>query len=374
MGVVKLADYRKPQQEAMERQVADIEDGYTRIANDLLDAIMSNNFTVRQMKLLLAVIRKTYGFNKKFDWISGEQLSEMTGMPRTRCSSTKTELLNMNVLITEGRKVGINKVFSDWCVERPERRREYGSTKHKAGYIYVFAEDEFGPVKVGFTTRDAEERLKEVKYYFEGNNPQVFYISPFHLQAGAIEPLVHEAMKGQMIHGEMFGTTVTQAVNKINAVMESFTPYVTDSVTPSVNHDLQREVHTKDNIQKTIKTNTPLPPEGEDAQVSKPEKRKADRTDYQAFIQAYNEEVGELLPHAVALNDTRKRRLKKLIPQLKTPNVEGWRAYVKAFVAQAKPFYFGQNDTGWAADIDYLLRDKTLLGVREAKFADKGLQ
>ncbi|MPQ54627.1 DNA replication protein [Citrobacter telavivensis] len=265
MGVVKLADYRKPQQEVMERQVADIEDGYTRIANDLLDAIMSNNFTVRQMKLLLAVIRKTYGFNKTFDWISGEQFSEMTGMPRTRCSSTKTELLNMRVLVTEGRKVGINKVISDWCVDRPERRREYGSTKHKAGYIYVFAEDEFGPVKIGFTTRDAEERLREVKYYFEGNNPKVFYVSPFHLHAGAIEPLVHEAMKEQMIRGEMFETTVAQAINKINDVMEYFTPSVTNSVTPSVNRDLQREVHTKDNNQNTEKQDPPKSPQGENS-------------------------------------------------------------------------------------------------------------
>lgn len=373
MGVVKLADFRKPQPEVVERHVADIEDGYTRIANDLLDAMMSSNFTSRQIKLLLAVIRKTYGFNKKFDWISGEQFSEMTGMPRTRCSSTKTELLNMNVLVTEGRKVGINKVISDWCINRPERRREYGSTKHKAGYIYVFAEDEFGPVKIGFTTRNAEERLKEVRYYFKNNDPKVFYVSPFHLNAGAIEPLIHEAMKDEMIRGEMFETTVKQAVNKINAVMESFTPSVTKNVTPVGNDDLQREVHTKDTVKKTLNTNTPLPPDGGDAGSEKLTARTKVSIDYESFLAAYNAEVGERLPHAVAVNEKRKRRLKKIIPQLKTPNVEGFRAYVRAFVHQAKPFYFGDNNTGWTADFDYLLRDDTLTGVREAKFADRGM-
>lgn len=373
MGVVKLADFRKPQPEVVERHVADIEDGYTRIANDLLDAMMSSNFTSRQIKLLLAVIRKTYGFNKKFDWISGEQFSEMTGMPRTRCSSTKTELLNMKVLVIEGRKVGINKVISDWSIERPERRREYGSTKHKAGYIYVFAEDEFGPVKIGFTTRNAEERLKEVRYYFENNDPKVFYVSPFHLNAGAIEPLIHEAMKDEMIRGEMFETTVKQAVNKINAVMESFTPSVTQNVTPVGNDDLQREVHTKDTVKKTLNTNTPLPPDGGDAGSEKLTARTKVSIDYESFLAAYNTEVGERLPHAVAVNEKRKRRLKKIIPQLKTPNVEGFRAYVRAFVQQAKPFYFGDNNTGWTADFDFLLRDDTLTGVREAKFADRGM-
>lgn len=126
------------------------------------------------------------------------------------------------------------------------------------------------------------------------------------------------------------------------------------------------QLNTKDNIQKTINTNTPLPPNGGgDGQV-KPERRKAERIDYESFLNAYNTEVGDRLPHAVSVNEKRKRRLKKIIPQLKTPNVDGFRAYVRAFVHQAKPFYFGDNDTGWTADFDYLLREDSLTGVREA--------
>ncbi|EIC6007081.1 replication protein, partial [Salmonella enterica subsp. enterica serovar Infantis] len=45
----------------------------------------------------------------------------------------------------------------------------------------------------------------------------------------------------------------------------------------------------------------------------------------------------------------------------------------RAFVHQAKPFYFGDNDTGWTADFDYLLREDSLTGVREGKFADRGI-
>ncbi|EBF2850338.1 replication protein [Salmonella enterica] len=125
---------------------------------------------------------------------------------------------------------------------------------------------------------------------------------------------------------------------------------------------------------KVVNNNkTPLPPNGGgDGQV-KPERRKAERIDYESFLNAYNTEVGDRLPHAVAVNEKRKRRLKKIIPQLKTPNVDGFRAYVRAFVHQAKPFYFGDNDTGWTADFDYLLREDSLTGVREGKFADRGI-
>ncbi|EHZ2877107.1 replication protein [Salmonella enterica] len=125
---------------------------------------------------------------------------------------------------------------------------------------------------------------------------------------------------------------------------------------------------------KVVNNNkTPLPPNGGGNGQVKPERRKAERIDYESFLNAYNTEVGDRLPHAVAVNEKRKRRLKKIIPQLKTPNVDGFRAYVRAFVHQAKPFYFGDNDTGWMADFDYLLREDSLTGVREGKFADRGI-
>lgn len=125
---------------------------------------------------------------------------------------------------------------------------------------------------------------------------------------------------------------------------------------------------------KVVNNNkTPLPPNGGGNGQVKPERRKAERIDYESFLNAYNTEVGDRLPHAVAVNEKRKRRLKKIIPQLKTPNVDGFRAYVRAFVHQARPFYFGDNDTGWTADFDYLLREDSLTGVREGKFADRGI-
>ncbi|HGE8458757.1 TPA: replication protein [Serratia marcescens] len=259
-NTAKVINFPIPISGEREKKVADLEEGYTRIANDLFESIMSANFTARQIKLLMAVIRKTYGFNKKFDWISGEQLSEMTGMPRTRCSTTKTELIDMNVLATEGRKFGINKNIHEWINDKPARRREYGATKHKAGYIYVFAESQEGPVKIGFTTRDAEERLKEVRKYFADGNPKVFFVSEFNIHAGAIEPVIHERLTSKIIRGEMFSITVFEAVEHIQHVVNTFTAGVTESVTPLVNRDLQQGVHTKDTITKEKKDNINKPP------------------------------------------------------------------------------------------------------------------
>ncbi|EBG7039849.1 replication protein [Salmonella enterica] len=273
MGVVKLADYR-PLEPVVERNVADLDDGYARLSNMLLEAYSGADLTKRHFKVLLAILRKTYGWNKPMDRITDSQLSEITKLPVKRCNEAKLELVRMNIIKQQGGMFGPNKNISEWRIPQNE----------------------------GISLKTGDKTSLNLRECY-----------------------------------------------------------------PSKQGD------TKDNIQKTINTNTPLPPNGGGNGQVKPERRKAERIDYESFLNAYNTEVGDRLPHAVAVNEKRKRRLKKIIPQLKTPNVDGFRAYVRAFVHQAKPFYFGDNDTGWTADFDYLLREDSLTGVREGKFADRGI-
>lgn len=366
-NLAKVIPFR-PSVSVVERQVADIDDGYTRIANELLEAVMAADLTARQLKVVLAVIRKTYGFGKKFDWISGEQLSQMTGLPRTRCSTTKTELMEMKILITEGRKFGVNKYLHEWVKIKPARRREYGSTKHKAGYIYVFAAQPDGPVKIGFTSRDPQFRLQEVsnEKYFGDLKPSCHFVSEFMLNAGAIEPQIHEFLARRMIKGELFDMSVEAAISEITTVINTFKPCVTDSVTPYVNADSCREGHTKETIQKKERKDPPKSPKGEcGGQEEKPVSQKKPAIDYQAVLSAYNSTLGDRLPQAEALNDKRRRGIKRLLSELKEPTVEAVENYFSAFSRTAKPFYFGDNDTGWRASFDYLLRSETLVKTRE---------
>jgi phage replication O-like protein O len=101
-----------------------IESGYTRIANELLDAIIAYPFSRREFAIVFALIRVTYGFNKKEDAISGWQLSEMTGIDRSHVSKTVAELTEKNILIksdsgriSHGQNVpflSINKHYKQW--------------------------------------------------------------------------------------------------------------------------------------------------------------------------------------------------------------------------------------------------------------------
>ncbi|HHY0813470.1 TPA: replication protein, partial [Klebsiella pneumoniae] len=53
-------------------------------------------------------------FNKKSDWVSNEQLSELTGILPHKCSAAKSVLVKRGILTQTGRVIGINKTVSEW--------------------------------------------------------------------------------------------------------------------------------------------------------------------------------------------------------------------------------------------------------------------
>ncbi|EGY1758301.1 replication protein [Salmonella enterica] len=119
MGVVKLADYR-PLDPVVERNVADLDDGYARLSNMLLEAYSGADLTKRHFKVLLAILRKTYGWNKPMDRITDSQLSEITKLPVKRCNEAKLELVRMNIIKQQGGMFGPNKHTSEWRIPQNE--------------------------------------------------------------------------------------------------------------------------------------------------------------------------------------------------------------------------------------------------------------
>lgn len=113
-NTAEIFNFPVPDAAQKEPRVADLDDGYTRIANELLEAVMLAGLTQHQLLVFLAVMRKTYGFNKKLDWVSNEQLSELTGILPHKCSAAKSVLVKRGIFIQSGRNTGINNVVSEW--------------------------------------------------------------------------------------------------------------------------------------------------------------------------------------------------------------------------------------------------------------------
>lgn len=104
-----------------------LEDGYVRIANELYDAILEKLSSYRHIKVVMAVIRKTYGYGKKEDDITISQLASLTGIHRNHVGATIKSLEQMRVINPVragqyGLVIGINKHHGQWQKGEPKAR------------------------------------------------------------------------------------------------------------------------------------------------------------------------------------------------------------------------------------------------------------
>lgn len=97
------------------------ENGYTSIANELLEQIYRRRFSASQLKILLLVIRFTYGFNRKTAALSNTFIAAGTGIHEITVSKEVGTLLRDNVLelykkpsFHNSRVIGINKDYEGW--------------------------------------------------------------------------------------------------------------------------------------------------------------------------------------------------------------------------------------------------------------------
>lgn len=100
-----------------------LEEGHTRIANEILEALLLARLTSRQWAIAVALMRKTYGYNKKTDDIGLSQLADLTGLAKSHVSTTVRELEERRIISRKqgkfGHIMGINKDHVQWTgVER----------------------------------------------------------------------------------------------------------------------------------------------------------------------------------------------------------------------------------------------------------------
>ena len=80
-------------------------------------------------------------------------------------------------------------------------------------------------------------------------------------------------------------------------------------------------------------------------------------------VEAYNNTFGDSLPYAELDRDL-ERKIHRLADCMKEKSVTAFINYFEYFNKHAPDFYFGNNNTGWRADIDFLLKPETLRKTR----------
>lgn len=177
--IAELDQYRERRERDGGSRGPQVEDGYTRIANELFEAVTNSQtcpVTLRQLRVVLAVIRKTYGFQKKADRISDGQLAAETGLTRQNVNQAKRELLAMGVLLMDGHKIGINKHHQDWNFDaRPvkDNLRQPRDSVSKPETKSVSKSGSHKRQKDINTSTDVEVRIGDQESHPEKPNPKL---------------------------------------------------------------------------------------------------------------------------------------------------------------------------------------------------------
>jgi phage replication O-like protein O len=101
------------------------ENGYTAIANGIMDVLAKTPLNGTQRRILDVIFRYTYGFNRKEHELSESFIAKATGINKRQIQRELSELLRLNIVTiakeatwTESRKLKFNKYHQSWQVTK----------------------------------------------------------------------------------------------------------------------------------------------------------------------------------------------------------------------------------------------------------------
>ena len=102
------------------------EDGYTKIANQIIERLIATALTGSEWSLCMFVIRKTYGYKKKTDQISLSQFERECLLSRQTVINCLERLVKANMLVKVQGKIsiyGFQKDYEQWTVDNSRKDR-----------------------------------------------------------------------------------------------------------------------------------------------------------------------------------------------------------------------------------------------------------
>ena len=91
-----------------------LENGHTKIANEIMHHLAKIHLSSNQWQVLICIIRKTYGFHKKVDYIANFQIVQATGLCKAVVSRTLEKLTELKIIDLEGKFIGFQKDWEQW--------------------------------------------------------------------------------------------------------------------------------------------------------------------------------------------------------------------------------------------------------------------
>jgi len=111
-------------------------DQFTRISNELMDQLPKYKFNGTQLRIVIVLIRYTYGFNRKECELSLTYLAKATGINKEQVKRELDKLIKLNVVLVaketnfhHSRELSFNKNYDTWVKIETKPRGKRGSKK-----------------------------------------------------------------------------------------------------------------------------------------------------------------------------------------------------------------------------------------------------
>lgn len=123
-NTAEVIKFPVPELAQQENRMADLDNGYLRLANQIQDALCIVELSGREFRVLNAIVRLTYGWSKKEDRITNSLIADKTRLAVKHVSEAVLSLAYRNIIkmrrIGQTRYIGINTCLDKWAYTKPK--------------------------------------------------------------------------------------------------------------------------------------------------------------------------------------------------------------------------------------------------------------
>lgn len=134
-----------------------VENGHTRIANELLEALAKATLCGAAFRIVMFIIRQTYGWHQTAARITQAQMAAATDMKPQTLNRELKLLISRNIIFRLGDSYTLNKDYDTWDRRRHSRRKPTAkpdqiSTSADATRISTCADSQSAPLLMPVST------------------------------------------------------------------------------------------------------------------------------------------------------------------------------------------------------------------------------
>lgn len=338
-----------------EAKKVSIDDGFTAIPNELLEAILKSGVLGWKGSYLLATVLKTLRWHKESDWFSHSQVCEMMGVEASKyhinqLSAARTELLRANILFEEGKKTGVNLTVFEWSMVVPDKvgksRKSRENTPENVGSEY--------PEKVGNTKETIiKQKINNTPLPPEGEVGSEAE-NEILAQAQSLLDYYNGLAQGACRDTQPFITLLTKTTSRA--------AYTSDDIKLVIRWVLKTWSRRNNRPAKPVNICRVTRFDGYLSDAVAWE-RSRNQVDCAEVVEVYNEILGERLG-IFEFDEATEKQIWTLQEHMRDKSINGFRNYFQAFADSARPYHFGHNESGWKAGFSYLMKPETLIKTR----------